>query len=588
MKKRMESLLGIWCDALIALQIDRPDLPSLDGGILCPSCLCVHGRSADAVQPLMSMYARTRDEKYRGAAEKLIFWSRHMDNEDGSFANDVNALWQGITVFAAIAWGEALIHHGEWMSDQMRTYMRARLRKMADFLMTGFCMEHGVVNYVFSNIAALAVAGKALGEQRYSVEANRLYPACLSYLTYDGMITGESKSAAHEYTARGCGGVDVGYNVEETIPNLALYGTISGNEDALCLATTLFQNHLQLMLPDGAWDNSFGVRNNKWTYWGSRTSDGSQMGLLLLAKRDPRFAEAARRNLSLMESCTRDGLLMGGPHLADVGDCTCVHHTFTHAKSLAAVLDMGLATQYPRVDLPRDLPGVHVIKSADTHLISVGDWRATTTANDGVLVVGRHAAGGALSLLWHAAYGPIFAGSVTEYEMAEPHNMQRHRWASDSPIPMLRLAYAGGTYMSVVDPACDYRVVEEEGSVTAMSSGRMMDRCLNLDPGLARYSMRHAIAKDGVNLSAHVSENAVIDARWHLPLVVPNGARVESLGKDALIRLRGGTLMLHADRPIQNAGMAFCHTPGFRFARLYIVIAPGARANLEIRWQEMV
>ena len=25
---------------------------------------------------------------------------------------------------------------------------------------------------------------------------------------------------------------------------------------------------------DGGWDNSFGTRNNKWTYWGNRTSDG--------------------------------------------------------------------------------------------------------------------------------------------------------------------------------------------------------------------------------------------------------------------------------------------------------------------------
>ena len=31
-------------------------------------------------------------------------------------------------------------------------------------------------------------------------------------------------------------------------------------------------------LPDGAWDNSFGTRNYKWSYRGSRTSDGCAAG----------------------------------------------------------------------------------------------------------------------------------------------------------------------------------------------------------------------------------------------------------------------------------------------------------------------
>jgi hypothetical protein len=28
--------------------------------------------------------------------------------------------------------------------------------------------------------------------------------------------------------------------------------------------------HLEFMLHDGAWDNSWGTRNFKWTYWGNR------------------------------------------------------------------------------------------------------------------------------------------------------------------------------------------------------------------------------------------------------------------------------------------------------------------------------
>ena len=36
------------------------------------------------------------------------------------------------------------------------------------------------------------------------------------------------------------------------------------------------RTHMEFMLPDGGWDNSWGTRNYKWTWWGSRTSDGCQ------------------------------------------------------------------------------------------------------------------------------------------------------------------------------------------------------------------------------------------------------------------------------------------------------------------------
>lgn len=45
--------------------------------------------------------------------------------------------------------------------------------------------------------------------------------------------------------------------------------------------------HLEFMLPDGAWDNSWGTRSFKWTYWGGRTSDGFMGGYYLMAARHP-------------------------------------------------------------------------------------------------------------------------------------------------------------------------------------------------------------------------------------------------------------------------------------------------------------
>ena len=74
------------------------------------------------------------------------------------------------------------------------------------------------------------------------------------------------------------------------------------------------KTHLEFMLPDGGWDNSFGTRNYKWTWWGSRTTGGCQPAYALLADRDPNFIEAAIRNTKLLDECTVNGVLMGGPH----------------------------------------------------------------------------------------------------------------------------------------------------------------------------------------------------------------------------------------------------------------------------------
>ena len=124
-----------------------------------------------------------------------------------------------------------------------------------------------------------------------------------------------------------------------------------------CLEQTVaaLRTHMEFMLPDGAWDNSWGTRNYKWSWWGSRTSDGCHPGSSCLPQHDPRFREAARRNFELMAACTHNGLLYGGPDYFVHGDLPCIHHSFTHAKALATVLDRGtMLSSQARLTLPRD------------------------------------------------------------------------------------------------------------------------------------------------------------------------------------------------------------------------------------------
>ena len=108
-----ESLLVRWCDALVALQVREIRTPGIYGGILCPLCSRIHGRSADAIQPLMRMAHATGDARYLDAAVRLQAWSDHVSRSDGSWVNEaVGSDWKGITAFGLLAHGESLRHHG--------------------------------------------------------------------------------------------------------------------------------------------------------------------------------------------------------------------------------------------------------------------------------------------------------------------------------------------------------------------------------------------------------------------------------------------------------------------------------------------
>ena len=72
-----------------------------------------------------------------------------------------------------------------------------------------------------------------------------------------------------------------------------MYGMLTKDEEMLEFLTHSLREHLEFMLPDGAWDGSFSSRSYKWSYWGSRTSDGCQGAYGLMADRDPIFGEAA-------------------------------------------------------------------------------------------------------------------------------------------------------------------------------------------------------------------------------------------------------------------------------------------------------
>jgi hypothetical protein len=354
------------------------------------------------------------------------------------------------------------------------------------------------------------------------------------------------------------------------------------------------------MLPDGAWDNSWGTRNYKWSWWGSRTSDGCHPGLVLLAGDDPRFREAARRNVELMRACTHDGVLYGGPDYFAHGEPACIHHTFTHAKALATVLDRGTfnTEESARPPLPRDEPyGLRSFRDIGTHLAAVGPWRATVTEYDWEYVEhvqagggsgGGHVSGGALSLLFHRALGPIFTASMTEYQMIEISNQQQYRDRFHLGLTP-RIEYAAGeTYNSLNDLKAVLTAERRNGQIIFNARGRLLTASRQAPAvGDIQYHLTHAIGETAVELTASATGSIPAPLHFLLPVLARADERVEQPDVQTVrITRTHGVLTIRTDAPAGFAPIAaertFNLVPGFEAIPLAIVLDSGKEVHVHL------
>ncbi len=450
-----QTQLKIWCDALLKLQYKTG---SDEGGIFCESHQLVHGRCGDAVYPFLTLFKLTGEEKYRTAARKVYRWSEaHVSQPDGSWLNEAGGKnnWQGITCFSVISIGEALRHHGDALTKAENEEWRQRLRKGADFILVFQTFETGDINYPISAAAALALSYKLLGDEKYLLRAKALADFGLRHFTANNLIWGEGIRGPADTSLKGMRPIDVPYNMEESLANLALYGTLLQDEKVLAAVAASYRSHLNWVLPDGGLDAGWCSRQYKWTYYGSATSDGLAGGLALMHKWDKRFAEAAMRNLQLRIACTHNGLLHGGPGLFEHGVPVCSQHTFTSIKGMATAIDAG-AEKVASISLPNDNAyGLRQWPEAGVTQIAIGPWRASVTTNDVASSPkrGGHPMGGALSILWYKNVGPVAVASMNDYKLYEGVNMQTP--VSDSELfcltPRIEVVNNGIRYSNVYD-----------------------------------------------------------------------------------------------------------------------------------------
>lgn len=440
MQKRAYELMKLWCDTLLIYRVDSPH-ELLDGALLCPACHVIHGRIADLVFPLTLIYVRTNDDRYIKAADKLIDWSEaNLLRPDGSWVNDAGNMWKGISAFSATAIGESIYRYGDRIPEGIKEKWMKIFVRISDYINKIFlkkCKPN--INYYAGVACEQALAWKLTGKSDYLELAHEAENFCRERFDENGLLYGE-KVPVDQVTPKGVRPIDMGYNIEESLPSLIRCVELIGEDKSFYRER--FRDHMEFMLPDGAVDNSWGSRHNKWTWWGSRTSDGALGGLALLAD-EPLFADACERVLSLYESCTHDGLL-SVPMAKEAGEPTCLHHSFCHAKALAMLADAD-----PIIPAHTALPcernyGIKFFENRNVALVSHNVWRATISAADIVYAHGCENGGGAMTLLLKDGM-PICASTTRIYNLQEPLNMQYLRKSDSIPCMTPRLVFSDGT-----------------------------------------------------------------------------------------------------------------------------------------------
>jgi len=427
MQKRAEKLMKEWCDTLLSYQV-KTNTPYTNSALLCPACHVIHGRIADLCFPLTTLWAKTNNDNYLIQADKLIDWSEfNLKTEKGFWYNDVGNRWIGTSAFSAMSMGEAIYHFGEILPEKYKSKWMAIILRITDSFMNLDKNFRPVTNYYCGISTLLALVWKLTGDIKYYEHSKVWLSEVLSRFDDNGILYGEGYPLEAD---DGSLTIDMGYNLEESLPLLLRYSELTGEHKEFFRSR--LRNHLEFLLPDGGIDNSFGSRHNKWTYWGSRTSDGLVEGLALVLD-DPMFANACGRVLTLYEQCTHNGLL-AMPMAHEAEEPTCLHHTFAHAKALAALVCAKNVPEIPSATLPCEMNyGIKKYQNSRLFLVSKGGFRATFSAVKArFLPEGTANSGGSMNLLYHDEYGVICAATSAEYTPSEPLNQQYLRNADNT------------------------------------------------------------------------------------------------------------------------------------------------------------
>jgi hypothetical protein len=418
------------------------------------------------------LYKHSGDEKYATAAIALGNWLLPLQQATGAWGEEWPNYdgWTGTTADQLLSLAAAYVILKPKMSATESSNWLASINKAADFVQTTFPVTN--INYSPTGAVALVLAHQAstAPKQAWLDKAKSLVDSIVSSTTADDFITGEGN------------GVDLGYNIAQSIGYIALYGLLV-DPKYLTNAVTFLKTHEYFIYPNGAIDNSWGTRSFKWTLEsGTKTAPGVYLSLGLLADKDPTFLRGEQLAMAYLQDDALDAQnwVVYGPH-ADRHTTTNppnIYATFARAQAIATVIEYGTdATSI--APIPAD--GKNWFKyfpTVATSVLRTDKVMATLTsyANDGVYPRDSVVRGGSASFVWFEGYGDtgfLQVSSQTNYQRIEAMHMP----IEGTLLPLTpRVETSSGAYSAnVLDDQAKLSVAQVGASIVATSSGQLRD-----------------------------------------------------------------------------------------------------------------
>jgi hypothetical protein len=517
-------------DLLLSTQITKTD-PAY-GALVSPSTnpdnQPIHSRGAEAVYPFAVAFKYSQNAKYADAAVLLGNWLTTVQNAAGAWVEEWPATsgWDGTTADQLISMAGAYAILKSRLSAQENGRWVDSITKAADFVQTTF--PKGNINYTPTGAVALVMASQALPSPKagWLTKAASLMDATLQSINADNFITGEGS------------GVDLGYNIAQTIGYIAMYGRILPSPTHVDRAASLLKTHDYFMYPNGAIDNSWGTRTYKWTLEsGTKTAPGVYFSFALLADKDPSFQRGAQLALAFLrdQSLNAKGWVAYGPHAArhPTSDPPSNYSTFARAQSIATAVELGPSPAEPGNIWADNKNWFKYFPTLATGVTRTDKIMATVSAYGAIGTYARETLvrGGSVSALWFEGYGPtgfLQVSSQTIYARVEPLHMP----IEATLLPLTpRIETSSGTYYTnVYDDKATLSMSAAADGTQAISTG-----ALKSATGAASgttFSWSYQFGKDFYTKEVTVS--SATNIRIVEPFVDNTGNQYEVQGTDTL------------------------------------------------------
>jgi hypothetical protein len=587
LKNECFKTLEVLSNTLLKLQTNEKT-DSNYGGLICPETNLYHSRAAEGVYPLAVMFKHTDEKKYLEASIKLGNWLITQQEPGGEWL-ETPWTWTGTTADQLLMMSLTYPIVEKYLSVTEKTSWERSIKNAANFLVKNMGPDFATINYCATTPACLATTNLIFPDKAYIDKARKLSRMVLSKMNEEGFIEGEAARVGKvKY------GVDPAYEFDMSFWGLELYARLTNDTVVHNAVKNALLEHLPLVYPNGVIDGSWGARCYKWTTFGSKTADGSQILFSLFSNEDNRFTTAAIRNLEYLRTMIYDGMIGSGPDYFKLYETPpCNYPTFARAKNLALAVELGNQVEETLGLLPSEEIGLlkefYTVKVA---LARTENFYTTISAYDYLDQLnwgeGRYSqfpSGGAACNVWVKDFGLLQTSSPTRYIRGEIIHMPELNESLKCLTPRFEYSDTSGYFTNLYERNGMMKTDKKSNNdITISVSGEMRNE--KQIPGGVSYELSHTLLDESITKSLilkyhdnqpviSIIEPIIFKEGLEVNLLNDRKVELKYLEKTFLFEVHSGNVVIELGKDKENYWQPF---PAVRTYPIVLKVIPPVNA----------